>query len=411
MEVNELDQWRDDLLSILDPGALNAQKRIVSSTFENIDEEIRGRIVGDGESDWSDFLRQANANLEQLYGLKVRSIPGGGIEPQALEIPEKIGTQLAKELWQKSVTQEDDVRPLLGQRIHPLDQRMLDLFRIDIQNPQSWLDKFRDGFKSPLPGKNRKYKFLPGGSFGFRITKEEISFYYSEKVLERKLVSEKPNKLVNRIGNLWNIEIECRGNEGKTRAGRLGNSDITLVGKRRLVTGHELQIAALEVKKDNKIESIFKALSQAASYRALANEVWIVAPGLREHEFSSSSQHNSFIKQCQENGFGVLTLDLDDSNKSVAGIHILLRARSSPVIDTSLQRRLLAQLEWRYCHKCSHFYADGVSDDADGVTDQAELDNDCGWVVTGPSGEFCARELEERLLLGALPRSTEEQSQ
>lgn len=385
----KIEKWVGVLLNLLDEDSLNGNGRIVKTTFSNIDNDIVKAVTGNPKSDFREFLREAPDAMQNLYGLTVKRIPGGGLEAVNLIIPYEIGKELAHELLssgKESGNAQDELKNATGS----LRGKIEDCLNIDILKSQ-WLSNFKEGFKSAVYNKKR-FGFSTS-SFNFSLINENISYKGKESQLETLLAGSKTSSLSAKFQVLWNIEVECVANGGRLAAGMLANPDITIVGKRSLVERDELRIAALELKKDNRVEHLFKALSQAAAYRAIANEVWIVAPGLRESEFKSVEQYHSFVSQCRDNGFGVLTLDLSDNRSDVEGIQVIVAPRDNSIMNPSLQRRVIEELDWGYCHKCARFYSDSAII-KDVESSDIEATADCGWLI----GEECARRLEERVL-------------
>ena len=387
---NKIDKWVNDLLNILDEQSLNPNGRIVQSKFSNINEDIVKAVTGNRKSEFKEFLRQAPQKMQDLYGLTVKRIRGGGLEPVNLIVPYEIGQELGRKLLQEADITDGNAQDKLLEAMPELGARIHDVMNIDITKTQ-WLSNFKEGFKSAV--RNHERFSFSTSSFNFTRVKENIIYNGTETQLEKRLVSSKSSDLSAKFQVLWNIEIECLGNDNARKGGVLANPDITVVGKRRMVERDELRIAAMELKRDNKVESVFKALSQAAAYRALANEVWIIAPGLRESEFSSAEQYHSFITQCRDNGFGVLTLDLTEDCSEIRDMQAIVRPRENAIMNPSLQRQAIDQLRLGYCSKCSRFYSDGAADDDTWAGDTVAT-TDCGWLI----GDKCARRLEESML-------------
>lgn len=352
---------------------------------------------------WNEFKTNALNVLPVEFGLSVSTVTGHGgpVKPTTLKIPDFIGASLAGICLAEGFSTGNAKDKLFSKTNDELKKHIEQSY-ITIE----WSD-FRSGFNS-IEKSNECYKFRTK-SWDFERKKSRLAFNNGsgsatdERKLEHDLVNKHGKELTSEFHELWNIEadsgssrVQCLANNNRTGSGKLQNVDIAVVAKQWRIDRDEVRIAAIELKASNELSSLFKALSQAASYRSQAHEVWVAAPGLKQEHFNDVAQYHNFFAQCRENGFGILNIGLTENGKQVEDIEVVLRARSTPIVRPSLQRRVLSELGWKYCVKCARLYTFAAPEEAESSAAENSV-MDCGWQI----GDECARQLEERLLMRA----------
>lgn len=146
-------------------------------------------------------------------------------------------------------------------------------------------------------------------------------------------------------------------NAGRAR-GTYENFDLFAVSKVNLMGGKAIRSSVFELKKDNSAQSLYTALTQAISYRnrRIANYVWIIAPGFNAEQFVGSN-FDGLMKQCIENGIGVLDIALSAGDgTAVQDINKRLDAKWSAVEDPRVVNNVLQESGWSMCPLCQEHY-------------------------------------------------------
>lgn len=399
---HEINFWQKCTKNLLESISRTNPIKLVKADFENIDDDVKDVVCPESKT-WEEFKNNAESVLSDRFGFTATrgTGPFGTVILSQLNIPAFIGENLAHILHSQGQTYgnaKSNFYKFISKELY----KKIKFIKLHIDISFS---DFRSGFSS-VERDGKTYGFRTSG---WQFNRKTVTLSYKsgasqdESELERLLTHQYSHFLTSVFRELWNIEadygnsrVECLANDSSTKAGKLQNIDIAIVAKQWRISQDELKMAAIELKANNALTSLFTALSQAASYQALANEVWIVAPGLKQENFNDLTQYHNFYVQCRDNGFGIIHLELFNNEKKVSNIEVVLRARSSPIVRTSLQRRVLSELGWNYCVKCARLYTLTTRDEEE----SSEAENsvlDCGWQIENE----CARELEERLLMRA----------
>lgn len=340
----------------------------------NITEAIKNRapnvtriIDGIPKKKRFDILKARRSELEKI-GLYYSAVPRSGhLRLDKLNFPDEWGEKVARNaLNNRSAGEEVGTgRELLKEIDNRLNEIIAFCGTNDIElNMDGFIRSFRttaDSSKglrvAPLttnipaaahPFLDRKY----------RIQNTVVSFSSSESRLENLLASNDNFKTrINEFHHGSDIEKSTIvvANNGATSLSAYSNFDLYSITKTRILGKVELRTSVFELKKDNSTASIYKAMTQAISYKSkkIANYVWIVAPGFNEEQFAGSD-FASIRNQCMHHGIGILDIVLS-GEADIDNIIKRLDAKKQDIEDSRIANRILEDAKWVYCPVCQDY--------------------------------------------------------
>ncbi len=192
----------------------------------------------------------------------------------------------------------------------------------------------------------------------YRIQNTVVAFSSSESELENLLANNDNFKTrINEFHHGADVDESTIvvANNGATSLSAYSNFDLYSITKTRILGKVELRTSVFELKKDNSTASIYKAITQAISYKSkkIANYVWIVAPGFNEEQFAGSD-FASIRNQCMHHGIGILDIVLSGET-DVDNIIKRLDAKKQDIEDSRIANRVLDDAGWTYCPMCHDY--------------------------------------------------------
>lgn len=388
--MDTISLYNDDLESLAN--TLDSDNKLINSgNYKTLSDNIRLAVCDSSACEWRLFGDRAVKALWQNFGIQAKRQRGRGgpLGVTAIAIPERIGEALAQAFF------DNFAEPISGKEKGQLDldKRIPALKKLASLGLNITYDSFRIGFKS-VKRNNYQLRLKQGqGWRNFYAARATFSFQGGdENTMTRLCMSYIEAKLRERW---YGIETEAAARGGKLGYGPLQNVDGVVLGRQSFPDCDELYLAAIEAKVNNEAQSLFGALRQAASYKAFANEVWIVAPGLGVSEYHDPAQHEQFLESCREHGFGVMTVQLGENGKKVQGVIPVLAPKPENIKVPTLLSDTLGEAGWQRCTLCRRYYLNG--DEAEGnASTEPDAPTSCGW--KNPKGA-CMRSALERVTL------------
>ncbi|GEM_PF-7071135 len=340
----------------------------------NITEAIRNRatnviriIDGIPRKERFDILKAHRSELEKI-GLYYSAVPKSGhLRLDKLNFPDEWGEEVARNALNKR--RAGDRVGSGKQLLDRTDKRLNAIIEfcsnkdIDLN-----MDGFISSFKSTADS-SRGLRVaplttnIPAAAHPFldreyRIQNTVVSFSSSESKLENLLASNDNFKTrINEFHHGFDADKSTIvvANNGATSLSAYTNFDLYSITKTRILGKVELRTSVFELKKDNSTASIYKAMTQAISYRSkkIANYVWIVAPGFNEEQFAGSD-FASIRNQCMHHGIGILDIVLS-GEADIDNIIKRLDAKKQDIEDSRIANRILEDAEWKYCPMCHDY--------------------------------------------------------
>lgn len=340
----------------------------------NITEAIRNRApnvirIIDGIPALERFntLKTRRSELEKI-GLYYSAVQGSGnLRLNKLEFPEEWGEEVARNaLDNRSAGKEVGTgRKLLDEIDNRLNEIIAFCGTNDIElNMDGFIRSFRStadfsrGLRVAPLTRNIPAAAHPFLDREYRIQNTVVSFSSSESELENLLANNDNFRTrINEFhhGAEGDESTIVVANNGATSLSAYSNFDLYSITKARILGKVELRTSVFELKKDNSTASIYKAITQAISYKSkkIANYVWIVAPGFNEEQFAGSD-FASIRNQCMHHGIGILDIVLS-GEADIDNIIKRLDAKKQDIEDSRIANRILEDAEWEYCPMCHDY--------------------------------------------------------
>ncbi len=314
-----------------------------------------------------DILKAHRSELEKI-GLHYSAIPRSGhLRLDKLKFPEEWGEEVARNaLNNRSAGEEVGTgRKLLAEIDKRLDEIIEFCGTNDIElNMDGFIRSFRStadfsrGLRVAPLTRNIPAAAHPFLDREYRIQNTVVAFSASESELENLLANNDNFKTrINEFHHGADVDESTIvvANNGATSLSAYSNFDLYSITKTRILGKVELRTSVFELKKDNSTASIYKAITQAISYKSkkIANYVWIVAPGFNEEQFAGSD-FASIRNQCMHHGIGILDIVLSGET-DVDNIIKRLDAKKQDIEDSRIANRVLDDAGWTYCPMCHDY--------------------------------------------------------
>ena len=289
----------------------------------------------------------------------------------------EIGEDLAKELMEKKI-KKGDFNEYLDKYLPEL-KSYLDLYNFD----SGLYDRTRAKISfSDTAINNQRYKFTTR-SYTFELGIEQYQFQENSKKPEVEL-GESIDKS-GKLKNILNIEFLLHQQE-KRKYKKYQNVDFEGYRILRKVSGDEIEVINIELKPANKIESVSDAISQAINYKESANRTYIMIPLFVPRSFYDPDRFQNFVKLCEENELGIISINIDPESHEIQGLDIILEAPKREIVKYDRANKLLKENGKEYCPLCRRI----VSSNQERIR--------CGWNIPLNDKNLCMKEHFEKFL-------------
>lgn len=289
----------------------------------------------------------------------------------------EIGEDLAKELMEKKI-KKGDFNEYLDKYLPEL-KSYLDLYNFD----SGLYDRTRAKISfSDTAINNQRYKFTTR-SYTFELGIEQYQFQGNSKKPEVEL-GESIDKS-GKLKNILNIEFLLHQQE-KRKYKKYQNVDFEGYRILRKVSGDEIEVINIELKPANKIESVSDAISQAINYKESANRTYIMIPLFVPRSFYDPDRFQNFVKLCEENELGIISINIDPESHEIQGLDIILEAPKREIVKYDRANKLLKENGKEYCPLCRRI----VSSNQERIR--------CGWNIPLNDKNLCMKEHFEKFL-------------
>jgi len=359
-------------------------QRFVKSANENTPGIIE-RVFGVEVLDWDGFKEDGLVVLEEQFGVACGVRPGrhGSVIITQVTVPRALSDDVVRYI--RDNNQVSDLMEAVGNLVPSLYNLLHGERRLSVAYNGSYKMLRADipGAQDRVGWREKTIAFSRGSGTGFELIETPIYYDGRELSLEKKIVDS--GQIEDILMTLYHsAETFVMANAGSIENPALQNPDIYALTKVKFPDRDEIVLSSFEVKLSHDDSAIYRALSQAVSYRKFANEVWIVAPGLSSADHSDYKKFLEVTNICDEYGFGILNVILSEDRTSVERLVVEKMPRRVEIMNPKILENIVKKLQLKHCHKCSRYVADD------------EISTGCGWSVKGE----CMRKLEEKNVTG-----------
>ncbi|MEA3450920.1 MAG: hypothetical protein U9Q83_03345, partial [Bacteroidota bacterium] len=230
---------------------------------------------------------------------------------------------------------------------------------------------------------NQRYKFTTR-SFSFELGIEQ----YTYKGKTRKIEVELGEKLFKsgKLKELLKLDFIPHQQE-KRKYKKYQNVDFEGFRIIKQISSDEIEIINVELKPSNKIEYVSDAISQAVNYKESANKTYIAIPLFDPKSFYDADRFQNFIRLCEENELGIISININPESHEILGLDIILNAKKRELVRHDRANELLEQDGKIYCPLCHRI----VSNDNNRTR--------CGWSVEIGDNTKCMKQIMENSMI------------
>lgn len=317
-------------------------KRTVTKTkFEEVasNRSLIKSLTGESRvMEWGDF-KDRFMEKQATLGIEWKAYQGqhGPLALSEVVLPEEMGRELAKRLSQANV-EEGDLEEVVAEHLPDL---------ADItDNPD--MSAIKKGFGEEIDG--RRYTFFRGRGYKFIRALKEYDYKPSKNSRRSRLEAELGEAILDRLRKKFQLTYLEHLQEGR-QFDKYQNADFAGFDITDQVTHQDISVYAMELKSSNRIQIVSDAISQAMNYKAFSNYAYIIIPMFDYRSFYDQERLNDFLKQCQDNEIGVISIEM--KNDQPKSLDILLDAPRRNLGNTKLLKHLLLQDNREFCPLCN----------------------------------------------------------
>lgn len=347
MTINSLNENAGNLSS-LDSDIFDL--RITMNEYEKIkdDSKMLSKLTGKKKfSNWTEFKENFISYQKDTYsfvwiGSKGQ---GGPLRLDKVFLDADFGMQLA-ELAMEDKIESGNLRDNLMKKryLNPLYNYLGENFFQVIE-----LSEIREGFKT-FTKEDKVYRYNVGrNNYEFKLY---TSQYVYQKGNGRKREEAFGNLIKQGLKDALELEYIVHtqlGREGK----KYENDDLRGYRINRNITEDSISMYNFELKPDNRVESIYHAISQAVNYKSRANYTYVVLPNVSDFSFHDTERLVSIRAMCEENQIGLISIEM--KGDEVEQIIIVTEAIETNLEDEQNLLSMLLENGKSYCSLCRRF--------------------------------------------------------
>lgn len=359
-----------------------ADYKLTKNEFEKATPETIKNLIGTQYQniDWDTF-KEKLIKYQRDYGFEWSKSRGqfGTIVLQSINLTQEVGEELAEFLMEQEIDKgniSESIESFLPVLYAYAKKYAPHELKINIKEAKS---KF-----SAKTIKNQRFKFSTR-SQSFELGIDQFSYQTGRKseVDLGNLIEEKLKDMLG-LDELWHRQEERKG-------GKYQNVDFEGYRVIRQLKGDDLEVVNIELKPSNSIDSVSDAISQGINYKEFANKTYIAIPLFNPQNFYDVDRFKNFVKLCEENGLGIISINLDTRKENkLLGLDIILEASKREILDNTRLNRMLRDEDKNpkeFCNLCQR------------VVLQKDRIRNCGWSISVRENSQCMKELMEQKIL------------
>lgn len=347
---------------------------------------IDGFEIGMG---WEDFKNKFQA-IQKEFGFTWTRTQGqfGTLSLVRVDLISTVGEELAKNLFHKRVKEgniNNKIREFLPNFFEYLETHGFDKNNLN-------LSEVKKGFKD-FSYDNQKYKFITN-SQDFKLSIENYSYKSTRTNDNLKAELELGEKIEPKLKSRLKLDKIYHQQE-RREYGKFQNVDFEGYRIISQLKGDEIEVVNIELKPTNKIEDISKAISQAVNYKESANRTYIAIPLFDSKSFYEPERYITFLKLCEENQIGIISINIDTNTHEVQDLDIVLEAPARQLLQPERAFKLLNDKSDKkeFCYMCNRIVSSKAEDRI----------NNCQWTIQSKEGQdqkiSCMKLLLEKSML------------
>jgi len=356
-----------------------ADKKLLESLIEGYEDGL----------EWEEFKTKFQS-VQKEFGFIWARTQGqyGTLSLTRIDLPSMVGEELAKDLFNKRVDKGDinnKLRDFLPNFFEYLESHSFDKNNLD-------LSETKRGFKD-FGHNNQKYKFITN-SQDFKLSIENYSYKSTKLEDNQKIETELGWKIKAKIKNLLKLDKIYHQQE-RREYGKFQNVDFEGYRIISQLKGDEIEVVNIELKPTNRIEDISRAISQAVNYKESSNKTYIAIPLFDSKSFYEPKRHKTFLRLCEENQIGIISIDIDTNTHEIIDLEIVLEAPSRQLIQFERGLKLLDDKNDKkeFCPMCHRIVPSKIEDRI----------NSCQWTIhyieKNEPKSFCMKLLLEKSMI------------
>lgn len=347
MTINSLNENAENLLS-LDSDKFDL--RITMNEYEEVknNSEMLKKLSGKKSfNSWTDFKDGFISYQKDEYSFvwKGSKGQGGPLRLDKVILDAEVGYQLAELAMEEKIEKGNLRDALIKEKYLASLYRYLGEYFLQIVD----LSDIREGYKT-FTKDDKVYRYNVGrNNFEFRLYTSQYTYL---KGTNRKREEAFGNLIKQGLKDAFELEYIAHtqlGREGK----KYENDDLRGYRINRNITEDSISMYNFELKPDNRIESIYHAISQAVNYKARANYTYVVLPNVSDLSFHDTERLVSIRLMCEENQIGLISIEMKEDK--VEQIVIVTEAVKTNLDDEKNLVEMLLKNGKAFCPLCRRF--------------------------------------------------------
>jgi hypothetical protein len=357
--------------------------KITVSEFERIksEKELLHSLSGVEKSmTWEDFKISFRNYQSSEFNFDWNKGKGhsGTLILDKVTLPMQIGEEIAKKLMQEN--RQDGYLNEVIEEFLPKLYDYFDKCKFDKKNIDLTLVK--EALTSTSNNKNERYKFITRSN-KFQLGVAQYSFRTGNDKAEFELgkIIEDSLKRILQLENIYHKQEERKHRKYQ-------NVDFEGYRVIKKLSGDEIEVVNIELKPSNKIESVSDAISQSINYKEKAQKTYIAIPLFDPRNFYDTSRFYNFVKLCEENEVGIISINMEPESHKFNGLDIVIEAPKREIQNYEVVKELLQIDKREYCILCRKI-----------VKADDERLKDCGWSFNDNEQSICMKTVFENVLV------------
>jgi RNA binding exosome subunit len=378
--ITKLQELAEALIKIDNSGP---DCKITITEFEKIkeDKELLRSLTGtDKIIDWEEFksiFRQYQSTEFNFEWSKGKG-QSGTLILDKITLSSEIGEEIAKKLMAEN-RQEGYFNETIEEFLNTL-YAYLEKCKFDKKNIELGLVK--ESLTTTNNNKNERYKFSTRSN-KFQIGVAQYSFRSGSDKSEFELgkTIEDSLRKILQLENIYHKQEERKHRKYQ-------NVDFEGYRIVRTLSGDEIEVINVELKPSNKIEAVSEAISQSINYKEKAQKTYIAIPLFDPRNFYDTGRFYNFVKLCEENEVGIISINIDPESHKFIGLDIVLEAPKREIQNYDVATELLQIDKREYCVLCRKI-----------VKTDDRLKN-CGWSIINENDQStCMKNSFEKIAI------------